>query len=131
MPTLRRPWLALALLPFVLFGLEPQAGAIRPAAAESFLTAIADLPLAPGLSELSDQGLVFDKPGGRIVEAYAAGQTSAAAVRSFYAETLPQLGWQALGAGSEGAWRREGERLDLAVLSETGTILVRFTLRPE
>ena len=49
-------------------------------------------------------------------------------MRGFYAETLPQLGWQAVG---EGAWRREGERLDLAVLSETGTVLVRFTLRPE
>lgn len=127
MPTLRRPWLALALLPLLL-GLGATTGTVRPAAAESFLTAIADLPLAPGLAELTDQGLVFDKPGGRIVEAYAAGQTSSSAVRGFYAETLPQLGWQSAG---EGSWRREGERLDLAVLSETGTILVRFTLRPE
>ncbi len=104
------------------------AGVSGAARAETFLTAIADLPLAPGLNELSGQGLVFDKPGGRIVEAYAAGQTAAAAVKVFYGETLPQLGWQPLGGES---WRREGERLDVTVLSETGTILVRFTLRPE
>lgn len=137
MPTLissrlsrRRFALSLAALPLLAGAAAVGAlvGAAVPARAESFLTAIADLPLAPGLDELAGQGLVYDKPGGRIVEAYAAGQTSAPAVRAFYAETLPQLGWEALG---ETAWRREGERLDLAVLSETGTILVRFTLRPE
>ena len=37
------------------------------AAARSFLSTIADVPLADGLHELPDAGFVFDKPQGRIV----------------------------------------------------------------
>jgi len=110
--------LALALLA------GPAASGAR---AEGFLTAIPDLPLAPGLVELTDRGVIFDKPGGRIVEAYAQGGIAGAAVRRFYGDTLPQLGWQALSADS---YLREGEQLDVAILTESGGTLVRFTLRP-
>lgn len=98
------------------------------AAAEAFLQAIPDLPLMEGLSELQNEGLVFDKPDGRIIEAYARGQVQSEAVLRFYEQTLPQLGWQAI---EPQAWRREGERLDIAVTQEAPYTLVRFVLKPE
>lgn len=101
------------------------------ARAEGFLGAIPDLPLMAGLTELTQRGVVFDQAGGRIVEAYAEGPVAAAAVRRFYGETLPQLGWQALGSGADGdSYGREDERLEVVILGESGGTLVRFTLKP-
>ncbi len=118
---------ACLLLLALLIG--PSGGSAR---AAGFLEAIEDLPLMPGLEELVDRGLAFDKPGGRIVEAYAQGPVTARAVQGFYGDTLPQLGWQPLSAES---FLREGEQLDVTVLTEAadgqgGGTLVRFTLRP-
>jgi len=98
------------------------------ARADGFLRAPADLPLAPGLVEVGDAGVAFDSPGGRVVEAYAAGDVAAATVRDFYARTLPQLGWQPAG---DDAWRREGERLTLELIPGDGALTVRFYLAPE
>lgn len=114
-------WLKAALLIFLV-----SAG---PARAEGFFTVIQDLPLMPGLTELSDQGVVFDNPGGRIVEAYAQGWVAGSAVEQFYGQTLPQLGWTAAAPGS---FLREGEQLELAVLRDGGSegTLVRFVLKP-
>ena len=47
----------------------------------AYLTAIADLPLLPGLAEVPEAGWVFDQPSGRIIEAYAKGPVGRAAVR--------------------------------------------------
>src|SRR3546814_2954347 len=78
---------------------------------------VEDLPLMPGLAEIADAATVFDAPQGRIVESYAAGTVAAAEIRSFYAQTLPQLGWTAVDAGQAGPleFRREGERLTLEI----------------
>lgn len=97
-------------------------------AAGEFLRAIPDLPLMPGLAELQSEGLVFDNPGGRIVEAYAQGMVDGYQVRRFYEQTLPQLGWQTI---EPQAWRREGERLDIAVTHEAPYTLVHFTVKPD
>src|SRR3546814_12004018 len=73
----------------------------------------------PGLKELPDSGLVFDKPGGRIVEAFAQGDVTAQAVIAFYDGALPQLGWR---REAPGASLREGERLQLNLsLEQPGT----------
>ncbi len=82
----------------------------------------------PGLAEVSDAGIVFDTPGGRIVEAYAKGAARRAEVIGFYSQTLPQLGWQSVG---DSAYRREGERLEIVILGGDGDLVVRFTLQPE
>ena len=102
------------------------AGALR-ADEPRFLTDIADLPLMPELAEIADAGLAFDKPSGRIVEAYAEGRTSRAAVQRFYAESLPQLGWRGM---SDTVYRREGEELRLEFLGGDGDLVVRFSLHP-
>lgn len=102
-----------------------------PAAAQSkdgYVAGIPDLPLMPGLEELPDSGLVFDKPGGRIVEAFAEGRMAPQRVIEFYDETLPQLGWQ---REAPGAYLREGERLKLDVSRDAGQITVHFRLFPQ
>ncbi len=124
--------LRLAGLAVLLLGL-----AGRPAfAAEEFVHGVDDLPLMPGLTSLAGEGVVFDVPGGRVVEAWAEGRVTRAAVRSFYGSTLPQLGWTAAGPD---LFRREGETLRLefpaagprdAHPSASGALRVRFYLSP-
>ncbi|MGF1592310.1 MAG: hypothetical protein ACFCUW_03465 [Kiloniellaceae bacterium] len=95
---------------------------------DAYVEGIPDLPLMPGLKALPDSGLVFDKPGGRIVEAFAEGSLTPESVRSFYDQTLPQLGWQREGTG---AYLREGERLNLDLSEDARGITVHFRLFPQ
>src|SRR3546814_5495732 len=76
----------------------------------AYVAGIPDLPLMPGLKELPHGGLVFDKPGGRIVEAFERGALAPQSVIAFYDDTLPQLGWPREAAGAS---LTEGERLEL------------------
>ncbi|MCB1532858.1 MAG: hypothetical protein KDJ35_08310 [Alphaproteobacteria bacterium] len=63
-----------------------------------FFSAIPDLPIMPGLRELPDQTVVFDKAQGRIVESVAFIESQfEEEVRRYYQTTLPQLGWVAAG----------------------------------
>ena len=50
---------------------------IGPAWATEYFSAIADLPVADGLTEQKDKSTVFDAPLGRIVTAYATGKVEA------------------------------------------------------
>ena len=95
--------------------------------AEGFLSSASDLPLMPGLSEVLDAGVIFDKPDGRIVEAYAVGPVASSAVERFYGETLPQLGWQRAGGLT---FEREGERLEIGLGGRDGSLTVRFHVTP-
>lgn len=101
---------------------------VAAAEALAFLASVEDLPLAPGLVEQRGQELVFDTPGGRIVEAHAAGAASADSVRAFYAQALPELGWVRRG---DSEYRRDGEVLRLEVSRRAGGVAVQFTLQPE
>ena len=100
-------------------------------AAEGFISVIDDLPLMAGLVEVKGSALVFSTPQGRIAEVSAKGTSGNAArpkkVVAFYARTLPQLGWKAVGASN---WVREGERLRLAVLVKKNTLIAQFSLTP-
>lgn len=65
-----------------------------PALAEaSYFASIEDLPLPPGFSERASAGEGFGGESGRIVLVAAEGALTPLAVRDFYYETLPQLGW--------------------------------------
>jgi hypothetical protein len=96
-------------------------------AAAGFLSIAEDVPLMPGLAENPETATVFDKPSGRIAHTEAKGKVSAAAVRKFYADTLPQLGWQNVGPEH---YRRETEQLRLSVTGRDGALTVRFELLP-
>ncbi len=98
--------------------------------ADPFVAGIDDMPLMPGLTQLADRNVVFDAPSGRIVEAYAEGSVARDAVRSFYARTLPQLGWRGQGGDR---YLREGETLRLEFPDArrgSDRVLVRFFLSP-
>ncbi len=108
--------------------------AIALANPDRFLASIDDLPLMQGLSEESGETLVFDTPDGRIVRAAASGFVAEDAVMTFYADTLPNLGWAPLPADQEPGrltFRRGDERLDLwTEPGAGGSIVVYFGLRP-
>jgi hypothetical protein len=114
------PMRTLALLAFLLL-CPALAGA-----GEAFLAEIEDVPLAPGLTE-APGGLVFDSPTGRIVEASASGAISADQVRSFYNETLAQLGWHSTG---ELQFRRDNETLKISIDPRKKPLVVHFNLTP-
>lgn len=111
-----------------LFSLALILGLSHPAAAEGFLGVYEDLPLAPGLSEVSGAGLAFDSPSGRIVEGYAKGAVKAGDILKFYATTLPQLGWT---RETDTLYRREAEVLTLDTEPEGRALVVHFTISPE
>ncbi|CAA7619567.1 conserved exported hypothetical protein [Magnetospirillum sp. LM-5] len=94
----------------------------------AFLSAYEDLPLAPGLTEVAGAGLSFDTPQGRIVEAMARSGAKAADILSFYAETLPQLGWSKAG---DARYRRDAEVLTIEARPDGRQTLVHFTISPE
>ena len=113
-------------------GIHPaQAQAQAVPADGAFVEGIDDLPLMPGLVGIADQSLVFDKPDGRIVQAVATGRVRASAVRSFYADTAPQLGWKSAG---EGRFTRDGESLRIELIdpgAPGSALIVRFLINPQ
>lgn len=111
---------AMAIVLALAFGMAP-------AAADDFFGMLEDVPVMAGLNPVEDAGIAFDAPSGRIVEAYAIGEVSRQAVRNFYNETLPQLGWQA-GAGE--TFLREGETLSIDFFGPDDELTVRFTVAP-
>ena len=115
----------------LLWGLAAVAPVSHPRAQETagFVSTIEDLPLMDGLIE-EEGGMVFDSARGRIVEAFATGWVNEGAVRDFYDETLPQLGWRPLG---QGAFQRENEILMVEFPGGPGAappLTVGFRLMP-
>jgi hypothetical protein len=132
-PVLTSAVLAALLLAASPFGVRVPG--IHPAHAQgvagAFVEGIDDLPLMPGLVGMADQSLVFDKPNGRIVQAVAVGRVQASAVKSFYADTAPQLGWKSAG---EGRFTRDGESLRIEMIdagAPGGALTVRFLINPQ
>ena len=117
-------WLSGALLALWL-GLAP----LPSPAAGAFLDGVDDVPLMPGLQEAEADALVFDSPWGRVVEAYATGAVAPDRILAFYAETLPQLGWQ---PQAPDRYEREGETLllDFPAAGTPGMITLRISVKP-
>lgn len=94
----------------------------------SFFSSLEDIPLMPGLAEIASEGLVFDKPEGRIVEALAlTGTLGQKDVLIYYGGTLPQLGW---GRVNDFRFFRDGETLDISFFHTDEGNVVRFLVRP-
>ena len=96
-----------------------------------YLSAVPDIPLAPGLRELDEGMLIFDKPEGRIVQITTASVSTGAAVAAFYRKALPNLGWQVPPAASHDGktvltFQRDGEMLRITASAD----LVIFDLTP-
>jgi hypothetical protein len=118
-----------ALVPaLAVLAMLASVGVARSDGPAAFMTEMADIPLMPGLAEVEGAGMAFDDAAGRIVESYAGGMSTRAAVLDFYDRTLPQLGWE--GAGDAGTFRREDEVLRLEFIEDGEGIMVRFFLSP-
>ena len=90
--------------------------------------------MAPGLAETAP-GFSFDGAAGRIIGADASGEAQPAMIRTFYAQTLPALGWaQSPGVSEQGdlIFLRGRERLALTIAPQpSGSALrVRLFMRP-
>ena len=96
--------------------------------ADTFVTGFEDLPLMPGLVQDQKESVLFDTPQGRIVQASAIGDVAKDAVLSFYAATLPQLGWE---AADQITYYREGEMLRLEFKDIGQALTVRFLSEPQ
>jgi hypothetical protein len=120
-PMIRLAGVARLLLPLlVLASAGTHAGG-------AFVPGTEDVPLMPGLAAVEGTELVFDKPQGRIVQAQARGRVRPEAVRRFYGETLPGLGWTEAGRQR---WQRESEALAIDITGRDGAVTVGFTLTP-
>ena len=95
--------------------------------AAEFFRSIEDLPLAPGLTEVVEEGVEFDSPAGRIVTAVADGDADPDAVRAFYRKALPSLGWA---SAPGGAYRRDGEVLTLRLEIAGKTVKMSIRVVP-
>lgn len=94
----------------------------------TFFQVMNDVPVMPGLREMTDEAVNFDKPEGRIISATAVSDSVApAAIKNFYGQTLPQLGWL---AQPDGSFVRDEERLKLIIEGKEGVSVVRFQLEP-
>ncbi|MBT3991174.1 MAG: hypothetical protein HON14_03315 [Rhodospirillaceae bacterium] len=104
-------------------------GSLSLTAAPKFVPGINDLPLMPGLALRSDAPVVFDTPGGRIVEVFAEGRIPKARIRAFYGSTLPELGWKPYAASQ---FQRDKELLKIEITeAANGTTMVRYSVVPK
>lgn len=98
------------------------------AAETLFFESLYDVPIMPGLEEVPEMALSFDKPDGRIAQAGAvASNINPEVLMSFYKESLSQMGWQNTG---HNAFVREGEKLEIFVEKTEGISIVKFSLKP-
>lgn len=123
--------LVFAALAVPLFGASSGQALAQVQEGADYLSALPDFPLMPGLSEQEETSVIFDKPGGRIVEAVFGGEALPAAVRDYYLAALPALGWQIESRAEKGlVFTREEERLVLTIAREGNKTLVRLALEP-
>jgi hypothetical protein len=92
-----------------------------------FFTELSDIPLMPGLYELTGKTVVFDKPEGRIVESSAVSETeNANQIKGFYDSILPPLGWVRQGD----SYVRRDETLRLSLDSGPAFTVLKITVFP-
>ncbi len=104
-------------------------------AQDSFAATIADLPWLKGLDE-TDNGFVFDTPGGRVAVAQGVTNADAADVAAAYNAALPNLGWRITSAQDAPfvmtVFVRGGEQLTMVVIERAGGgALANFTVEPQ
>lgn len=122
-------WLFVFIVVVTCIELAPSfAGNASKVQEQQFFESLQDVPLMPGLYELLDESVIFDKPGGRIIESQAASENLAGdEIRAFYEQTLPQMGWSRIAPDS---FIRQDESLTMNVEKQDGYSVVRFMVSP-
>ncbi len=93
----------------------------------AFLPDIEGVPIYEGFAVNEDKRSFYDSPDGKVAEIVIEGEADGDAVSAFYAETLPQLGWE---QQKEGGFKRGKEALDLEVSTHAHRVAVKFSLQP-
>ena len=94
-----------------------------------FFDTLYDVPIMPGLEEVPEMAMSFDKPDGRISQAAAtAPQVKEQDIMAFYAESLLQMGWQQKTADH---YVRDGEELEISIEKTEASQMVHFLLKPQ
>lgn len=94
-----------------------------------FFHSIPDVPIMPGLRELPDQTVMFDKAQGRIVESVAIIESQFnEEVRVYYEDALPQLGWKRIDSGH---YERAEERLQIGFEQIEDERFMRIRVAPK
>ncbi len=89
---------------------------------------IDDLPLMQGMVENKEKSVVFEKPQGRIVEAFAIIKAKKSTIETFYKQSLPALGWK---HHKRLIFSREGEQLTISIAKTGQRHEIRFSLKPK
>lgn len=97
------------------------------AAETAYSSVLDDLPLMQGMTERPEDTVIFDNPGGRIMEFSAETTASAAAVKEFYRQALPPLGWK---QARPAKFIRDKEMLKIDFAKNNGETIVHFALTP-
>ncbi len=94
----------------------------------AFFEALYDVPVMPGLEELKDQAMLFDKPDGRIASVTAVSRTKGEAeISRFYADAMPALGWKKI---NENQYVRGDDLLGIELSLHSPYTVAKFTLSP-
>lgn len=118
----------LRFIPILLILLLFVSISVAGAAQARFFTELNDIPLMPGLYELAEETVVFDKAEGRIVETAAVSETvKSNEIKAFYSATLPQLGWVRVGPD---IFQRQGEKLTLRLETRGNIEVLKLSLTP-
>ncbi|MDY0029268.1 MAG: hypothetical protein RBR86_04910 [Pseudobdellovibrionaceae bacterium] len=97
--------------------------------AQVYVTSLSDIPVMNGLTELRDEGYMFDAPEGRVVQVVLFGnKITTETVRNYYNGVFPQLGWI---ARKTGLFVRSGEQLTVAIEENKDGVIVILEVSPE
>lgn len=100
-------------------------------AAEAPLLEGFDVPVMPGLAEVPEARVTFDKEEGSIIETVLEGQIKAGRAQTWYAGSLPGLGWVLESAtASRQVYRRSEDRLVIDYGGTDGGTRVRLLREP-
>lgn len=119
---------------FFMFGVMASIGFLTASAYSNgsarFFESLYDVPIMPGLEEMPDYALVFDKPEGRVAEAaaYSDGGLPPSEILKFYKTSLQELGWT---QKAPAVYVREGEKLTISSKTQGGQNMVLFLLEPQ
>lgn len=95
----------------------------------SYVPGIADLPVPEKFELKENSSNIFDVREGKIVDAVFTGDGSRDGVIEFYAQTLPELGWDVL---SNTRFERNREILEIIIVEDifSDEMEVTYSLRP-
>ncbi|MBP7710825.1 MAG: hypothetical protein KA100_07150 [Rickettsiales bacterium] len=94
---------------------------------QDFVQGSEDIPLLEQMDKMFDEGLGFDSASGSIMSSSYESKIELERVRSFYAKTLPQMGWKLLKNDSKkSVFEREKDKLEIEFVKQGKQQVVKF-----